>query len=202
MVVFIYTYDNEDYGDVPTIYLVEQNNVKANKNNEVVRELTLFSQGSVYTYETLTEDVGKDIVPGDLIFITKDYENVIRHIQVKYSINYPRLIQGVVNGSDSNYRSAARLSASYMTAVSDGWARLTYDKSKAKDVTLEPYNGLWNLGAVNISVFNERTGTAKIADSSSLPLYLSSNMGNDYLIMVYESYGQMYDCIIYELEER
>ena len=89
-----------------------------------------------------------------------------------------------------------------MTAVSDGWAWLTYDPMKSIDPTVEPYHGLWNLGSVNITLFDEESGTANLITANDLPLYISSDNGNDYLVLPFENYGQMKDCIIYDLKER
>ena len=89
-----------------------------------------------------------------------------------------------------------------MTAVSDGWAWLTYDEMKSKDPSVEAYKGIWNLGSVNITLFDEKMHKAEVVSSADLPLYISQDMGNDYLVMTFENYGQMQDCIIYKLEDR
>lgn len=202
IVVFLHSYENEDYGDAPTLYLVEDVCRALNKNGDDVNRFTLFSKGSVFEYDTLDDEIGNDVHPGDLVFVAKDYNDVIRFMSVKYSLQYPRLYQGVVYGDENTYRSATRLNIGYMTAYSNGWARLTIDPEKVSSPTAKIFDGLWGIGTMSVTLYSERWERAKKIDSTSLPLYISGNLGNDYLIAIYEHYGQMQDCIIYELEER
>ena len=202
LVVFIYSYADENFGNNPTLYLVESNIEMRNEDKEMVRKLNLFSKGSMYEFYTIDKNVARDVHPGDLVFITRDYENIIRNISVKYTLQYPRLYQGIINGDDSNYRSAARLSVSYLTAYSNGWARLTINPEKATSPMAKQYDGIWNLGALNVTLFNETGESAKKIDAATLPLYISESKGDDYLVAVYESYGQLQDCFVYELKGR
>lgn len=200
VVAVYYTYDTTNY-DAETLYIFENSTFKLDKNGDTVRELILYSGGKLLNYQTANMEIGEDLEPGDIIFIVKDYENCVRYVNKIYSLHYPRLTQGLIVG-DNKYRAKGRVGVQYMTAVSDGWAWLTYDPMKSKDPTVEPYHGLWNLGSVNITLFDEESGTANLITANDLPLYISSNNGNDYLVLTFENYGQMKDCIIYDLKER
>lgn len=200
-VVFVYNYDNSNLGNTPDLYLVQNNTVKVNKDNELVRYLTVYLKGVKYQYETDELSCGENLEPGDLINLVLDNEDVIRYVSRVYTLTNDMVQQGIVSGG-ANYRDANRIIAGYMTANYNGFARLTYDKSHSLDQESEVFDTLWSLGSVSIIKFNERTGAVETISASDFNEYISKNKGNDYLFVVRDSYGVTNTAFLYELKER
>lgn len=200
-VIFIYNYDNTNIGNSPELYLVQNNTVKMNKDNELVRCLTLYHKGVKYIRETESLSLGEELQPGDLINYVIDNEDVVRHISRVYTLSNDMVQQGVIGGG-ANYRDQNRIIAGYLTAVYGSFGRLTYDKAHSLDQESEVFDTLWQLGSVSIIKFNERTGAVEIINSGDFNEYISRNKGNDYLFVVRDAYGVTNTAFLYELKER
>lgn len=201
-VVIIYNYDNSNLGNQPELYFVQNNTLKMNKDNELVRYLTVYHKGTKWEYETDSVSLGEELEPGDLINLVLDNEDVVRYISRVYTLQNDMIQHGVISGSTTNYRDANRIIAGYMTANYNGFVRLTYDKTHSLDQESEPFDTLWSLGSVNVLKFNERTGAVSIITANDFAEYISKNKGSDYLFVVRDSYGVTNTAFLYELEER